>query len=63
MCDMGQADRSLYANIKPTKVFKVGRTAAAMRAAEKLGYGHFMDVPDERLDEYRVIFREIRTNG
>ncbi len=52
MVDMGQADSSLYrkpASEQPKMVW----TRALQLAAEKLGYDHYMDVPNEQTEELK----------
>lgn len=62
MVDMGQADRSLYR--KPSSMqHKLCWTRALTLAANKMGYGHYMDVPDELDEDLRASARSIQVTA
>jgi hypothetical protein len=62
MVDMGQADSSLYA--KPLKdVHAMSWTRALVHAARRMGFDHYMDVPDCRDSELRALARDIQLKG
>ena len=59
MIDMGQADSSLYR--KPlSQQHKMSWLWALSLAARRLGWQHYMDVPDEQLDEVKLLARTIQ---
>lgn len=59
MIDMGQADRSLYRT--PTEPeHKMPWLFALGKAAQQMGFEHYMDVPDARIDEAKALARDIR---
>jgi hypothetical protein len=60
MVDMGQADRTLYR--KPASMqHRMAWTIALSRAAEKMGFAHYMDVPDELIEELKTLARLIQS--
>ena len=59
MVDMGQASSDLYQ--KPLSMqHNMAWTVALRKAAEALGYEHYMDVPDQRVEELRTLARSIQ---
>lgn len=59
MVDMGQADRTL--RMRPQQQhYKMCWTVAVQRAATRMGYAHYMDVPNERSDEMKILARSIQ---
>jgi hypothetical protein len=57
--DMGQADRSLYRNPRAEQP-RLPWVMAINMAAKKMGYGHFLDVPDARVGELHSTARGIQ---
>lgn len=52
--DMGQADSSLYAKPRAEQSV-IPWTRALIIAAKEMGYDHYCDVPDARVEELKQI--------
>ena len=59
MVDMGQADRFLYRK-PPSMQHEMCWTRALTVAANKMGYDHYIDVPEGRDEELRASARSIQ---
>jgi len=58
--DMAQADSSLYRNNREQPNDKMDHFKALDKAAKMMGYAHFMDVPDDKVERHKVIVRKLR---
>ncbi len=59
MVDMGQADRSLYAKPRGLQ-HKMCWTRALDVAAKRMGFDHYMDVPDSMVETMKTDARAIQ---
>lgn len=58
--DMGQADRTLR-QTQRGDAGKMSQGMALNKAATQMGYDHYMDVPDDKVDELHVLVKKIRS--
>lgn len=58
--DMGQADRTLRQTQRGDD-YKMSHGMALNKAANRMGYDHYMDVPDDEEDELQALAKKIRS--
>lgn len=61
MIDLGQAERDLRKKISAAPQYKIWWPQAMLKAAQAMGYKHYMDVPDTK--ECARIAKEIQIAG
>jgi flagellar hook-basal body complex protein FliE len=60
--DMGQADSTLRGGHKQS-TDKMGQIPALHKAAKKMGYEHYMDVPDDKVSELKALAGKFRSGS